>query len=124
MSSFGKLEEFSPQKETITNYLERVEIFFLANAVADEKKVPVFLSVVGGNIYAPLRSLLAPAKPQEKSFDALVAELKKQFEPRKVVIAERFNFHRRNQYSGETIAEFVAELRRLSSNCDFSWKKR
>ena len=48
MSSFGKLEEFSPQKETITNYLERVEIFFLASAVADEKKVPVFLSVVGG----------------------------------------------------------------------------
>ena len=77
MSSFGKLEEFSPQKETITNYLERIEIFFLANAVADEKEVPVFLSVVGGNIYALLRSLLAPAKPQDKSFDAL---------PRKVVM--------------------------------------
>ena len=96
-----------------------MEIFFLANAVADEKKVPVFLSVVGGNIYALLRSLLALAKPQEKSFDALVAELKKHFEPRKVVIAEQFNFHRRNQYSGETIAEFVAERRRLSSNWDF-----
>ena len=96
-----------------------MEIFFLTNAVADKKKVPVFLSVVGGNIYTLLRSLLAPAKPQEKFFNALVAELKKHFEPRKVVIAERFNFHRRNQYSGESIAEFVAELRRLSSNCDF-----
>ena len=92
MSSYGKLEEFSPQKETITNYLERVEIFFLANAVADEKKVPVFLSVVGGNIYTLLRSLLAPAKPQDKSFDALVAELKKHFELRKVVIAEHLTF--------------------------------
>ena len=119
MSSFGKLEEFSPQKETIMNYFEHVEIFFLANAVADEKKVPIFLSVVGGNIYTLLHSLLAPGKRQEKSFDALVAELKKHFEPRKVVIAKQFNFHRRNQYSGESIAEFVAELRRLSSNCDF-----
>ena len=119
MSSFGKLEEFSPQKETITNYLERVEIFFLANAVADKKKIPVFLSVVGGNIYALLCSLLAPAKPQDKYFDSLVAELKKHFEPRKVVIAKRFNFHRRNQASGESIAEFAAELRRLSTNCDF-----
>ena len=120
MSSFGKLEEFLPQKETITNYLERVEkIFFLANAVVDKKKVPVFVSVVGGNIYALLRSLLAPAKPQDKSFETLVAELKKHFEPKEVVIAERFNFHQRNQASGESIAEFIAKLHRLSTNCDF-----
>ena len=64
MASFGRLEEFSPEKETISNYLERVEIFFLANSIADGKKVAVFLSVVGGNIYALLRNLLSPAKPQ------------------------------------------------------------
>ena len=63
----------------------------------DKKKVPVFVSVVGENIYALLRSLLAPAKPQDKSFEALVAELKKHFEPKEVVIAERFNFNQRNQ---------------------------
>ena len=28
MASFGKIGEFSPDKETISNYLERVEIFF------------------------------------------------------------------------------------------------
>ena len=119
MASFGRLEEFLPEKETITNYLERVGIFFLANGIADEKNVPVFLSVAGGSIYALLRSLLAPAKPQEKSFAELVAELKKHFEPRKLVIAERFNFHRRNQSPDESIADYVAELRRLSTNCDF-----
>ena len=32
------------------SYLERVEIFFLVNAIVDEKKVPVFLSVIEGNI--------------------------------------------------------------------------
>ena len=67
MASFGRIEEFSPEKETISNYLERVEIFFQTNAIADEKKVPVFLSIVGGNIYALLRSLLSPTKPQEKT---------------------------------------------------------
>ena len=47
------------------------------------------------------------------------AELKKHFEPKKVVIAKRFNFHRRNQAPDESIAEYVAELRKLTTNCDF-----
>ena len=96
MASFGRLEEFLSEKETITNYLERVGIIFLANGIADEKKVPVFLSVAGGSIYALLHSLLVPAKPQEKSFAELVAKLKKHFEPRKLVIAEPFNFHKKS----------------------------
>ena len=62
MASFGRLEEFSSEKETITNYLERVGIFFLANGIADENKVPVFLRVAGGSIYALLCSLLVPER--------------------------------------------------------------
>ena len=93
--------------------------FFLANSIADEKKVAVILSVTGGNIYALLRNLLSPAKPQEKSFAELTAELKKHFEPKKVIIAERFSFHRRNQTLDESIADYVDELRKLTINCDF-----
>ena len=47
------------------------------------------------------------------------AELKKHFEPKKVVIAERFNFHRRNQVPDESIVEYVAKLCKLTTNCDF-----
>ena len=119
MASFGRLEEFSSEKETISNYLKRVEIFFLANSIADEKKVAVFLSVAGGSIYALLCNLLSLAKPQEKSFVELTAELKKHFEPKKVIIAERFSFHRRNQAPDENIADYVAELHKLTINCDF-----
>ena len=36
-----------------------------------------------------------------------------------MIIAERFHFHRRNQGSGESIATYVAELRRLASKCEF-----
>ena len=116
MASYGRIEEFSADKENISNYLERVEIFFQANGIADGKKVPVFLSIAGGSVYALLRSLLSPVKPQEKTFDELKVELKKHFEPKKVVIAERFNFHRRNQAPDESIAEYVAELRKLTTN--------
>ena len=62
---------------------------------------------------------MSPVKPQEKTFDKLKAELKKQFEPKKVVIVERFNFHRSNQAPDESIAKYVAELCKLTTNCDF-----
>jgi len=112
MTSFGRIKEFRPEEETIDSYLERIEIFFTANGIAADKQVPVFLSVIGSKTYAILRSLVAPAKPTEKDFAALSAELKKHFEPSKIVIAKRFHFHRRSQGPEETVSEFLAELRR------------
>ena len=62
MASYGKLSEFHPEAESISAYLERVELFFTANSIADDKKVAVFLSVIGGKTYSLLRDLLAPEK--------------------------------------------------------------
>ena len=45
--------------------------------------------------------------------------MRKHYEPKKVVPAERFTFHRRNQGAEESVAEYVAELRKLTLNCDF-----
>ena len=41
------------------------------------------------------------------------------FEPKPNVIAERYKFHKRSQLPQETIADFVAELRRLAIHCEF-----
>ena len=45
--SYGCITEFLPDEESITSYLERVDLYFAANAVAQEKKVAVFLSIIG-----------------------------------------------------------------------------
>ena len=71
MTSYGRIKEFRPEEETIESYLECIELFFTANEIADEKKVSVFLSVIGSKTYAVLRSLVAPAKPSDKGFDVL-----------------------------------------------------
>jgi hypothetical protein len=78
----------------------------------------VFLSIVGSKTYALLRKLLAPDLPSSKTFDTLVTTLKNHFEPRPLVIAECFHFHQRTQNS-ESIAEYVAELRRLTTHCQY-----
>ena len=79
----------------------------------------MLLSVIGPKIYALLRDLLAPDKPQDKSVPDLFGTLKKHYEPKPVIIAERFRFHRQDQASGESIAEYLAELRRLATHCQF-----
>ena len=115
----GKLDPFQPESETISAYLERVDLFFEANEVAADKKVAVFLSVIGGKTYTLLRNLTAPVKPSEKTLEDLRAVLKKHFEPTTIVIAERYYFHCRSQAEGESIADYIAELRRLSIKCEF-----
>jgi len=116
---FGTLQEFQPDVETIKAYFERANVFFEANSIAADKRVPVLLSAIGPKIYSLLRSLTSPALPHEKSFDELATILQSHFQPKPLLIAERFHFHRRDQAADESIAEYVAELRRLSTNCEF-----
>ena len=119
MTTLGRIDEFNPEAETITAYLERVELFFVANKVEDDRKASVLLTLVGGTVYGVLRNLLSPNKPQDKTFDELKKELKGHYAPEHSEIAERFRFHKRNQLSTESLSQYVAELKKLASSCNF-----
>ena len=62
---------------------------------------------------------MAPAKPTDKSFDDIVELVCDHYTPKPSAIVQRFRFHSRSQKEGESIADFVAELRRLSEHCQF-----
>ena len=53
----------------------------------------------------------------------LLAELTQKlcdhFKPKLSILAERFKFHRRSQNVEESIAPYIAELRRLATRCNF-----
>ena len=90
----GQLSAFHQESDTISAYLERVQIFFNANGIEEDKqKVPIFLNAVGARTYALLRDLLSPEKPAAKNFAELQKALTDHFEPKPLVIAERFYFH-------------------------------
>ena len=118
-AQYGQLSEYHPDTEEIASYLERVEVFIATNEVAEERQAAVFLSVVGARTFALIRDLVSPAKPSAKTFQELCDVLRAHFEPKPIEIAERFYFHSRNQGSTETIAEFLAELRKLATHCQF-----
>ena len=115
----GQLHEFRPDEERFTVYLERVKIFFAVNDVPPEKKVPVFLNAVGGRTYGVLRNLVAPDNPIDKSFEEIEGKLTDHYDPRPLVIAERYHFHKREQAAGESVVQYLEELRRLAGRCNF-----
>ena len=120
LSTIGNIDSFDANLETWDSYCERLGQFFVANEVGDDKKKASLLSLIGPKTYTLLRNLCAPHKPSEKSYDELVQLLNAQLNPKPSVIAERYRFHKRNQSANETVMDYVAELRRLSVNCNFN----
>ena len=66
-----------------------------------------------------LSNVVSPSKPKNKSFTQLAEVLHGPFDPKLLVIVERFQIHRREQAPGENISNYIAELRRLTTHCDF-----
>ncbi|XP_055850659.1 uncharacterized protein K02A2.6-like [Episyrphus balteatus] len=117
--TFGKLEQFQPSMAW-NNYKERMEFYFEANGISNDGSMrAIFLSCVGESTYEIIRSLLTPLSPKDVSFQEIVEKLDDHFHPKPNEIVQRFTFHQRVQKNGESIADFVKDLRKLSEHCDF-----
>ena len=117
----GTLTEYAPAHESWTEYVERLELYFVANdIVSDEKKRAILLNACGPTAYKLFRNLTAPAKPSEVDYEDLKTLMRDHATPKPSVMVERFRFHSRTQKAGESVADFVAQLKRLSEHCKFS----
>ena len=68
----GKIEAFDETSDNWNAYLERVEQYFIANDIKEDKQVAVMLSLMGNKTYGLLRNLSAPAKPSSLSLKTIV----------------------------------------------------
>jgi len=117
--SLPKPENFNGDVESFQNYKERLDSYFIANDVPNEKKVPILLSVIGSKTYGTLKSLSAPALPSTLAYNRICTLLNEHYNPRPLEIMERFRFHARSQVESESVSEFVAALKNLTIHCNF-----
>ncbi|XP_075723778.1 uncharacterized protein LOC142765853 [Rhipicephalus microplus] len=118
----GRMEQLEPFNESArdwASYEERFTSFPIVNRVPDSDKVHAFSSIIGPKTYGLLKLLTAPELPSTKSFEVLKKVLSEHLSSKSAVIGERAKFHRRCQKEGESLSEFVAELRKLSQTCEF-----
>ena len=90
-----------------------------ANDIDNEKKVNVFLAVIGPDAYKLLKNLCDSENPNTKTFTRLSQLLQEHFEPTPIVIAERHKFWTASHEEGESVSEFMVRLKKLASTCSF-----
>ena len=120
MSTFGKVDEYVQESEDWIEYVERMRHFFMANGIIDDdKKRAILLSSCGSSTYSLFPSLVAPKNPGEKTYKELVEGMANHQNPKPSVIMERFKFNKRDRGPSETVAQYIAALRRLSEHCNY-----
>ena len=111
MALQGRIGSFDLKTDNITEYIERVGQYFIANDVTDEKKqTAVFLFIIGNETCSLLRNLLAPESPAGKTVKTLSETLLDHLEPQSIIIAERYKFYYRDRSENEIITEYLAEF--------------
>ena len=90
-AAFGKANAPNPSQDEWPPHAERLEHAFAANGTTDgAKKKAAPLSVIGASNYKLLSSLVAPAKPGEKEYSALVDKLTEHFAPAPSELVEHY----------------------------------
>ena len=85
----------------------------------DAVKRARLLTACGKKAYTLFRSLVAPAKLNEKSFSELLEVMKSHKDPKPSKILSRFRFSKCHRGPSQTVADFIAELRRAAEHCEF-----
>lgn len=119
MALIGSIEHFKGNAEEFETYLERVEHLFKVNAVTGDVKVSLFVTLAGPQVYQTLKNLATPRKPGDLEYEEVVELLSKHYSPPVSEIYERYVFNRCNQRVEQSIAEYIVELRRVASSCNF-----
>ena len=111
---------FDPAQEEWGEYTERLVYYFTANEItAQTKQRAILLNAVGPSTYRLLKTLASPAQVTDLTFEQIVERAKKHFNPKPSPIVKRFEFNTRRQEEGESVAVFVAELRKIAQYCDY-----
>ena len=117
---YGSLCEHDANREDWTSYTERLQQFFITNEIeAENKQRAVLLSVCGAHTYQLIKNLLAPQKPTDKTYTEIVQIMKNHVEPKPSMIVQRDTFHTRSRKDHESVATYVAGLRKLTEYCEF-----
>ena len=83
-------------------YIERMEYYFQANKIIEgDTKKAILISVMGEKAYKLMRSLVSPAKPNDKSFGQLVKAMRGHLCPLPSEIVQRHKFNFRIWQDGE-----------------------
>ena len=114
--TFGKVEEFDPKREEWSQCEERLGFYFVANGVEDATKKRDFSH---SDRAQNLQVTVKPTSPGEKDLQRICAVAEEPFQPKPSEIVQRFRFNTRFCKTGESVVQYVSELRAIAQHCNF-----
>ncbi len=119
---FPKLRELDIDSSfaDIENYFERFELWCSLQVKTEgEIQVKQLLMVMGSKAYGLVKTLLAPRRPAESSYEEIRDEILEHLRPSSFEIAQRATFNMLTQEPGQRIKDFVLALKTKATKCDF-----
>lgn len=116
----GHLREFDPANSEWSIFKKRLESYFVANKIEDEKrKSAILLNILSENAYRLLYNLCIPEEPEQKTYKDLAERLTEYFKPSESVFGARFKFYNAKKSQNESPREWAARLKSLIAPCQF-----
>ena len=125
MATPGHMEMFDSRRDDWDSWSRRFDQWLSISSYAvgdnaEDKKRAAFCTFVGSETFKLLCTLCTPRKPEECTYTTLKEKLDKQYGVKKLVLAERYRFYSYKQQDKQSLSEYLAELRRLASTCNWS----
>ncbi|KAL1419633.1 hypothetical protein MTO96_025204 [Rhipicephalus appendiculatus] len=103
------------------DYAQRFEFYLEAHSIMDAaKKRATFLSRCGPATFQLAKALVAPGHIKATSLETILAALRDHLAPKPPELAQRYEFHRRDQAPSESTAAYLAALRTTAQHCGFN----
>lgn len=116
----ASMPEFNTERDNWAQWKERLEIHFEeVNCEEEKQKKATLLRAIGTEAYSVIRSLCDPVIPVKKSYEELCELLYKHYMPTVILFRERKTFFAAEKTESESIASWLARLKKLALNCKF-----
>ena len=86
MATIEQVGEFKPKEEKISAYLERIQLFFTANSIADENKLPFYCRLLVQRLILCHKICQCQPNLKKGHFAELLTTLTSHYEPKSIVI--------------------------------------
>ena len=110
---------FDADHEKFADYLDRLETHFRIIEASEANKKLLFISLLTPALHKLLKSLVYPDTYNTRSYNQIKTVLSHHLDPELLVIPSSNAFINRKQKAGETVSEYINELRSLAVPCKY-----
>ena len=116
----GHIGPYDPKSMEWSTYKGRFTFYLQANSITDAAlKRATLLTIIGDTAYRMLADLHLPDELSTVNFDTLITNLDAAYGKKVSKLASRVRFQSISQHEGQSVDDFLAELRHASIDCGF-----